>query len=69
MTQEFLRLAGTNKPASIINVTSAGGIAIIPQTASYSLSKLVQIQIQRFIAAENPNVGVLRANSLLSPVL
>lgn len=57
MTQEFLRLVGTDKIASIINVTSGAGIAVIPHTAPYSLSKLVQIQIQRFVAAENPNVG------------
>lgn len=56
MTQEFLKLVGDSKSATIINVTSAAGIMTIPNTSSYSLSKLVQIQIQRFIGAENPNI-------------
>jgi NAD(P)-dependent dehydrogenase (short-subunit alcohol dehydrogenase family) len=56
MTQSFLRLVGNNKPATIINVSSAGGISIIPHTSNYSLSKLVQIQMQRFVAVENPNI-------------
>ena len=56
MTQGFLRLVGDSKPATIINVTSAAGIMTIPHTSSYSLSKLVQIQMQRFVGAENSNV-------------
>lgn len=56
MTQEFLRLVGSEKEATIINITSAAGIMTIPQTSSYSLSKLVQIQIQRFVGIENPNI-------------
>jgi NAD(P)-dependent dehydrogenase (short-subunit alcohol dehydrogenase family) len=59
MTQSFLRLVGNNKPATIINVSSAGGISIIPHTSSYSLSKLVQIQMQRFVAVENPNITAI----------
>lgn len=56
MTQEFLKLVGGTKPATIINITSAAAISILPSTSSYSLSKLVQVQIQRFVAAENPNI-------------
>ncbi|KAH7327374.1 putative oxidoreductase ucpA [Rhexocercosporidium sp. MPI-PUGE-AT-0058] len=56
MTQEFLRLVGATKPATIINITSAAAIAVIPTTSSYSLSKLVQVQMQRFVAVENPNI-------------
>jgi NAD(P)-dependent dehydrogenase (short-subunit alcohol dehydrogenase family) len=59
MTQSFLKLVGDSKPATIINVTSAAGISIIPYTSSYSLSKLVQIQMQRFIAVENPNITAI----------
>jgi NAD(P)-dependent dehydrogenase (short-subunit alcohol dehydrogenase family) len=59
MTQSFLRLVGNNKPATIINVSSAGGISIIPNTSNYSLSKLVQIQMQRFVAVENPNITAI----------
>lgn len=70
MTQEFLKLVGTEKPATIINVSSAGGVAVIPQTSSYSLSKLVQIQIQRFVAAENPNVTAISMHpgAVLTPI-
>ncbi|KAG4436873.1 hypothetical protein IFR05_007636 [Cadophora sp. M221] len=56
MTQEFLKLVGDTKPATIINITSAAAIAILPGTSSYSLSKLVQVQIQRYVAAENSNI-------------
>jgi NAD(P)-dependent dehydrogenase (short-subunit alcohol dehydrogenase family) len=56
VTQEFLKLIGPSRPATIINITSAAGISVMPTTAAYALSKLTQIQIQRFVAAENPNV-------------
>lgn len=56
MTQSFLRLLGPSKPGTIINVTSGAALSVLPHTASYSLSKLVQIQMQRFVALENPNV-------------
>jgi NAD(P)-dependent dehydrogenase (short-subunit alcohol dehydrogenase family) len=59
MTQSFLKLVGDSKPATIINVASAGGISVIPHTSSYSLSKLVQIQMQRFVAVENPNITAI----------
>lgn len=69
MTQGFLKLLD-NKHGTLINVTSAAGIAIIPHTASYSLSKLAQIQIQRFVAAENPNVTAisLHPGTVLTPI-
>jgi NAD(P)-dependent dehydrogenase (short-subunit alcohol dehydrogenase family) len=56
MTQAFLQLIGSTHPGTIINITSAAGITVFPTIASYALSKLSQIQIQRFVAAENPNV-------------
>jgi NAD(P)-dependent dehydrogenase (short-subunit alcohol dehydrogenase family) len=59
MTQSFLKLVGDTKPATIINVTAYGGVAIIPSTSSYSLSKLVQIQMQRFVTVENPNITAI----------
>src|SRR6266536_2463176 len=70
MIQEFLKLVGDSKPATIINITSAAGISILPSTGSYSLSKLVQIQIQRFVAAENPNIMAvsLHPGSVLTPI-
>lgn len=70
MTQGFLKLVGPSKLATIINITSYAGIAVIPSTSSYSLSKLVQIQIQRFVAAENPNVTAvsLHPGTVLTPI-
>ena len=43
-------------PGTIINVTGAAGLNMLPGTAGYSLSKLVDTQIQRFVGLENPNV-------------
>ena len=70
MTQGFLKLVGDSKLATIINITSYGGIAVIPSTSSYSLSKLVQIQMQRFVAAENPNITAisLHPGTVLTPI-
>lgn len=70
MTQEFLKLVGDSKPAAIINITSAAGIMTIPHTSSYALSKLVQIQIQRFVGAENPNIfaASLHPGSVMTPI-
>ncbi|RFU31436.1 hypothetical protein B7463_g4903, partial [Scytalidium lignicola] len=59
MTQGFLRLIDSSKPAHIITVSSAMGLAVLPSHASYSLSKLVQQQLSRFIATENPNVTAI----------
>ena len=70
MTQEFLKLVGDSKPATIINVTSAAGIMTMPHTSSYSLSKLVQIQIQRFVGVENPNITAmsLHPGAVMTPI-
>ena len=56
MMQSFFELVGDTKPAMIINVTAYGGVAIIPNTSSYSLSKLIQIRMQRFVTVKNPNI-------------
>ena len=56
MTQSFLRLLGPANPGTVINVSSGAGISVLPHTSSYALSKLVQIQMQRFVGVENPNV-------------
>jgi short-subunit dehydrogenase len=70
MTQSFLSLVGPSKPATIINITSAAGIAIIPHTSSYSLSKLVQIRMQPFVSTENPNAVAARLHpdSIITPI-
>lgn len=55
MTQSFLGLLGPSKPGTVINVCSAAGTTVLPRTSAYALSKLVQIQMQRFVGVENPN--------------
>jgi NAD(P)-dependent dehydrogenase (short-subunit alcohol dehydrogenase family) len=56
MSQGFLKLLGKEKKGTIVNVTSALGLTVVPGFSSYSLSKLVTFQLQAFIGAENPNV-------------
>jgi NAD(P)-dependent dehydrogenase (short-subunit alcohol dehydrogenase family) len=56
VTQQFLQLNGQEKKAIIITVASAAALNATPGLSSYSLSKLVQIQLQRFVTAENPNI-------------
>jgi short-subunit dehydrogenase len=56
MTQNFLQLLGSENPGTVINVVSTAAIMVMPTTSSLALSKLVQLQMQRFIDAENPNV-------------
>lgn len=54
-----MKLLGKEKRGSIINVTTAGAVMTFPAMSSYSLSKLVDLQIQTFVAAENPNVTAM----------
>jgi NAD(P)-dependent dehydrogenase (short-subunit alcohol dehydrogenase family) len=56
MTQGFLQLLGTEKRGTVINMTTGAAVALFPTLSSYSLSKLVEFQIQAFVAAENRNV-------------
>jgi len=55
-TQGFLKILGKERKGTIVNVTSGAAILVLPGMSSYSLSKLVDIQIQAFVAVENPNV-------------
>lgn len=59
MVQEFLKLVGETKEATILNVSSAMGFLVVPGKASYCLSKLAMTQMSRFIALENPNVRAI----------
>ncbi|KAH9218601.1 putative oxidoreductase ucpA [Leptodontidium sp. 2 PMI_412] len=56
ITQGFLRLLGKERKGSIITLTTAAAVMVFPGMSSYSLSKLASMQLQAFIAAENPNV-------------
>ena len=56
MTQGFLKLLGSEKSGTVINMTSGAATSVIPALSSYCLSKLVDLQMVGFIAAENPKV-------------
>lgn len=55
-TQAFLKLLGKEKKGSIINLSTAAAYMIVPNLSSYNLSKLIETQIQAYVAAECPNV-------------
>ena len=58
MTHHFLKLlAGTEKKATVINLTTSASFSVFPSISSYALSKLVALQLPAFVAAENPNVA------------
>jgi len=56
MTQQFLKLLGGELQGYIINITSAGGVFFTPGPDSYGMCKLLELQMQRYVAALNPNV-------------
>jgi NAD(P)-dependent dehydrogenase (short-subunit alcohol dehydrogenase family) len=56
LSQGFLNLLGKERKGTIVNLTTGLALMVMPTTSSYSLSKLVIIQLQAYIAAENPNV-------------
>lgn len=56
MSQYFAKALGMTDKGRIINIASSFGPFMAPDTDSYALSKLVQIQMQRYITAGNPNI-------------
>jgi NAD(P)-dependent dehydrogenase (short-subunit alcohol dehydrogenase family) len=70
MTQHFLKLLGGESTGYIINITSAGGVFFTPGPDSYGMCKLLELQMQRYIAALNPNVvaTALHPGSILTNI-
>lgn len=56
LTQGFIKLLGKERKGWIVNLTSAVAVTVFAGMSGYSLSKLSGLQLQAFIAAENPNV-------------
>ncbi|CAG8982068.1 hypothetical protein HYALB_00008795 [Hymenoscyphus albidus] len=56
ISQGFLKLLGKESKGTILNLSSALGLATVPGLSAYSLTKLVAHKMQAFIAVENPNV-------------
>ncbi|GIK05566.1 hypothetical protein Aspvir_009679 [Aspergillus viridinutans] len=70
VTQHFLKLLGGKSFGYIINITSAGGVFFTPGPDSYGMCKLLELQMQRYIAALNPNVlaTALHPGSILTEI-
>lgn len=66
MIQGFLKLVGREKPATIINLATSGSLGIYPNISSYTVSKLTAVHLQRFVAAENPNVAAMSLDPCLA---
>jgi NAD(P)-dependent dehydrogenase (short-subunit alcohol dehydrogenase family) len=56
VTKGYLQLLGKEQKGTVIDLTTGAAVSIFPTLSSYSLSKLVALQIQAYVAAENPNV-------------
>jgi NAD(P)-dependent dehydrogenase (short-subunit alcohol dehydrogenase family) len=56
MTQQFLKLLGGDSQGYIINITSIEGVFFTPGPDSYGMCKLLELKMQRYVAALNPNV-------------
>ncbi|KAL7941820.1 hypothetical protein V8C42DRAFT_355247 [Trichoderma barbatum] len=75
MTHEFLNLVGTEKEATVVNLSSAMAFVPLPGQISYTLSKLAIAQLSAHIALENPNVRAFSVHpgtvmtDLLTPAL
>ncbi|TVY18084.1 Short chain dehydrogenase [Lachnellula arida] len=58
-TQGLLKLLGQDGTGSIINMTSGMAVLTVHGMSSYSLSKLAALQLQAYVALENPNMIVI----------
>ncbi|KAJ4293498.1 hypothetical protein N0V90_008781 [Kalmusia sp. IMI 367209] len=56
ITQSFLKLLPESTPAKIVTLTTAAAYESFPTLSAYGISKLVALQLQAYVAAENPNV-------------
>jgi len=58
-TQGFLKVLGKERKGTIINITTAAALQVLPTMSSYSISKLAILQLNAFVAAENSNVRAI----------
>ena len=59
VTKYFLALVGKERPATIIGLSSAVGFLVVPGASAYSITKLADLQLALYTAAENPNVAAM----------
>lgn len=63
VTKHFLALIGTERPAHLLYASSGAAFAIIPGNSAYHITKLVDLQLASFAAAENPNLTAIAFHS------
>ena len=54
MTKGFLRLIGSDKAATIVNISTGAAVGVAPGMPGYAISKLAITHLQQFVAAEHP---------------
>jgi NAD(P)-dependent dehydrogenase (short-subunit alcohol dehydrogenase family) len=60
VTKYFLSFIGPDKKdAHLIIMSSGAGLIVVPGSSAYSITKLADLQIAAYAAAENPNLKVL----------
>lgn len=59
VTKYFLKLLGPDQKATVISLTSGAARVAVPAASGYGLSKLGDLQLTAYIAAENPNVTAI----------
>lgn len=56
VTKYFLQLLGSEREGTLIGLSSAAAFMVAPGVSAYSLAKLADLQLTRYISVENPNV-------------
>jgi NAD(P)-dependent dehydrogenase (short-subunit alcohol dehydrogenase family) len=59
VAKHFLQLLGTEKEGTVIGMTSSAGLFVAPGISAYSLGKLADLQLTRYISAENSNITAI----------
>jgi NAD(P)-dependent dehydrogenase (short-subunit alcohol dehydrogenase family) len=60
VTKYFLSFIGPDKTdAHLIFMSSGAGLIVVPGSSAYSITKLADLQISAYAAAENPNLKVM----------
>jgi NAD(P)-dependent dehydrogenase (short-subunit alcohol dehydrogenase family) len=59
VTKYFLTFIGPEKDAQLIYLSSGAGLMVIPGNSSYSITKLADLQLAAYAAAENPHLKVI----------
>lgn len=56
VTQAFLKLLGTEKKGTIVTMSTAIAYMVAPGKSAYSISKMANVRLAEYVAAEYPNV-------------